>query len=49
MLKLNDDKTEFIGFKSKHNTNSLAGANVQVGGIAVDVSSKIRKVGVTFN
>ena len=49
MLKLNDDETEFIVFKSKHNTNSFTGANVQVGGTAVEVSSKLRNLGVTFN
>ena len=49
MLKLNDDKTEFIVFKFKYNTNSLAEANVQVGGTAVEVSLKIRNLGVTFN
>ena len=38
-LKLND-KTDFIVFKSKHNTNSFAGTNVQVGGTAFAVSSK---------
>ena len=30
MLKLNDDETEFIVFKYKHNNNLFAGVNVQV-------------------
>lgn len=49
MLKLNDDKTEFIVFKSKHNTSSFAEANFQVGGAAVEVSSRIRNLGVTLD
>ena len=44
MLKLNDDKTECIVLKSKHNTISFAGANVHVGGTVMGVSSRI-----TFN
>ena len=43
MLKLNDDKTEFIVFKSKHNVNTFAEQNVQVGGTRVGISSKIKK------
>ena len=49
MLKLNDDKTEFVVFKSKQNTSSFARSNVQVGGTAVEVSSKITHLVLTFN
>ena len=49
MLKLNDDKTEFIVFKSKHNVNTFAEQNVQVGGTRVGISSKIKNLGVTFD
>ena len=49
MLKLNNDKTECIVFKSEHNTNSFAGANIQIGGKSVEVGSKKRNLGVTFN
>ena len=31
MFKLNDDKTEFIVFKSKRNVNTFTEQNVQVG------------------
>ena len=40
MLKLNDDKTEFIVFKSKRNVNTFPEHNVQVGGTMVEISSK---------
>ena len=46
---LNDDKTEFIVFKSKHNVNTFAEQNVQVGGTKVGISSKIKNLWVTFD
>ena len=42
MLRLNDDKTEFIVFKSKHNANTFTEKSVQIGGTEVDISSKVR-------
>ena len=48
MLKLNDDKTEFVVFKSKQNS-MFARSNVQVGGTAVEVSPKITHLVLTFN
>ena len=38
MLKLNDDKTEFIVFKFKSNTSLFAGVSVQVGNTSVGVT-----------
>ena len=35
MLKLNDDKTEFILFKSKNNVNTFGEQNIQVSGTEV--------------
>ena len=49
MLKLNDDKTELIVFKSKQNINTFAEQNVQVSGTKVGISSKIKNLGVTFD
>ena len=48
MFKLNDDKTKMIGFTSI-STNTIVGANVQVGGTSVEVSSRIINLGITFN
>ena len=49
MLKLNDYKAVFIVFKSRQDTNSFTGVNVQVGGILVELGSKVRNFGVIFN
>ena len=35
MLKLNDDKREFIVLKSKHTVNTFAEQNVQGGGTKI--------------
>ena len=43
MRELNDDKTEFIVSKFKHNVNTFAEQNVQVGSTKVGISSKIKK------
>ena len=43
MLKLNDDKTQFIVFKSQHNVNMFGEHNVQVGGTKVMIRSEIKK------
>ena len=49
MLKLNDDKTEFIVFKSKRNVNTFAEENVQAGSTIVGITSKIKNLGVIFD
>ena len=49
IFKLNDDKTEFTVFKSKYNINTFVEQNVQVGGTKVEISSKIKNLGVTFD
>ena len=41
---LNDDKTEFIVFKSKLNVNTFAEQNVQVGCTQIRISSKINNL-----
>ena len=46
MLKLSDNKTEFFVFKSKRNANTFAEHSVQVGGTEVDISLKVRNIGV---
>ena len=43
--KLNDNKTEFIVFKSKHNANTFAERNIHVGGTKV----WIKNLGVAFD
>ena len=43
MLKLNDDKTELIVFKS--NVNTFVEQNVQVNGREVGIISKVREWG----
>ena len=42
MPKLNDDETELIVLKSKHNVNTFVQQNVQVGGTKVGISSEIK-------
>ena len=42
-------KTEIIVLKFKFYFNTLAEQNIQVGGIKVEISSKIKNVGVTFD
>ena len=52
MLKLNDDndKTQFIVFKSNRNMKMFAGESIQVGYTAVEeISSKVKKFGVIFD
>ena len=49
ILKLNDDKTKLIVFKSKRNVNTFAEQNMQVGGTVVGISSKIKNLGVIFD
>ena len=46
MLKLNDNKTEFIVFKSKHNAKTFVEQSVQFGGTEVDISLKVRNLGL---
>ena len=39
MFKLTDDKTDFIGFKSKHNVDTVAEQNIQVGDTKVRIGA----------
>ena len=47
MLKLNDDKTEFIVFKSNRNGNTFAEQSVQISGTMVGIRSKIKNLDQT--
>ena len=49
ILKLNDDMTKFIVFKSNRNVKIFAGGSMQVGYTAVEISPKVKNLGVTFD
>ena len=49
MLKLNDDKAEFIVFKSKRNLKTFAGESIQVSCTAVKINPKVKIMGVIFD
>ena len=46
MLKLNDDKTEFIMFKPKRNVKAFVEKSIHVGCTAVEISSKFKNIEV---
>ena len=49
MLKLNDDKTELFVFATQRQVDAFKGLNINIGNASVQVSSKIRNLGVTFD
>ena len=49
MLKLNDDKTEFIVFISKHNVKTFVEQSIKVGSTEVDISLKVSNHGIIFH
>ena len=48
MLKLIDDKTETIVFKSSRNVKTIAGENIQIGYTAVEITSKVKDLRVNI-
>ena len=49
MLKLNDDKTEFIVFTSKYKQDLYNDLSITIGSTVVDCSSHVRDLGVIFD
>ena len=49
MLKLNDEKTEFLIISSKHNQSKLQEKHVQIGSFSINSSSSVRNLGAYFD
>ena len=49
MLKLNNDKTELIGFTSKYKQDLYNDLSITIGGNVVDCSCQVRDLGVIFD
>ena len=49
MLKLNDDKTELIVFRSKYKQDLYKNLSITIGDTVVDCSSQVKDLGVIFD
>ena len=49
MLKLNDDKTEFIVFTSKYKQDLYNDLSITIGDTVIDCSSQVKDLGVIFD
>ena len=49
IIKLNEDKTEFIGFSSKQYKNKTENLPIKVGTIYIHYSMSVRNLGLILN
>ena len=49
MLKLNDDKTEFIVFTSKYKQDLYIDLSITIGDTVLDCNSQVKDLGVIFD